>query len=135
MAKPELGIKRLCASCGIKFYDLHKSPIICPKCSTVYEVTLPRAKSDGRGAAAAAAAAPVAVEPEAAEVETVSLEEADAEASGRVKAEVPESVDDIEDAETIEDDDDDDSTFIPEEEEGDDDVTDIIGDVTDDEET
>ena len=133
MAKPELGIKRLCASCGAKFYDLSKSPIVCPKCSTVYEVTLPRARSDGpRGAAAAAA---VVVEPEAAEVETVSLEEADAEATGHVKAEVPESVDDIEVDETIEDDDDDDSTFIAEEEEGDDDVTDIIGDVTDDEET
>lgn len=131
MAKPELGIKRLCASCGAKFYDLHKTPIICPKCSTVYEVTLPRAKSDPRGAAAAA----VAPEPEAAETETVSLEDADAEASGSGKAEVPESVDDIEVDEPIEDDDDDDSTFIAEEEEGDDDVTDIIGDVSDDEET
>lgn len=134
MAKPELGIKRLCASCSAKFYDLHKTPIVCPKCSTVYEVTLPRARSDGRAAAAAAAAAPVA-EPEAAETETVSLDEADAEVSGSGKAEVPESVDDIEDAEPIEDDDDDDSTFIAEEEEGDDDVTDIIGDVSDDDET
>ena len=131
MAKPELGIKRLCASCGAKFYDLHKSPIICPKCSTVYEVTLPRARSDGRGAAAAA---PVA-EPEVAEAETVSLEDADAEAAGSGKAEVPESVDDIEVDEPIDDDDDDDSTFIADEEEGDDDVTDIIGDVSDDEET
>ena len=134
MAKPELGIKRLCASCSAKFYDLHKTPIVCPKCSTVYEVTLPRARSDGRAAATAAAAAPVA-EPEAAEAETVSLEDADAEAAGSGKAEVPESVDDIEDAEPIEDDDDDDSTFIAEEEEGDDDVTDIIGDVSDDDET
>jgi len=133
VAKPELGIKRLCASCGAKFYDLSKTPIVCPKCSTVYEVMLPRAKADPRGSAAAAA--PVAAEPEPAEAETVSLEEADAEASGRGKAEVPESVDDIEDAEPIEDDDDDDSTFIAEEEEGDDDVTDIIGDVSDDEET
>ena len=134
MAKPELGIKRLCASCGAKFYDLSKTPIVCPKCSTVYEVTLPRAKSDPRGAAAAAAAAPVA-EPEAAETETVSLEEADAEVAGHGKAEVPESVDDIEVDEPIEDDDDDDSTFIADEEEGDDDVADIIGDVSDDEET
>jgi uncharacterized protein (TIGR02300 family) len=134
VAKPELGIKRLCASCGVKFYDLSKTPIVCPKCSTVYEVTLPRAKSDGRGAAAAAAATTVP-EPEAAETETVSLEEADAEASGHGKAEVPETVDDIEVDEPIEDDDDDDSTFIPDEEEGDDDVTDIIGDVSDDEET
>jgi uncharacterized protein (TIGR02300 family) len=134
VAKPELGIKRLCASCGAKFYDLHKAPIVCPKCSTVYEVTLPRARSDGRAAATAAATAPVA-EPETPDTETVSLEEADAEASGHNKAEVPESVDDIEDAEPIEDDDDDDSTFIAEEEEGDDDVTDIIGDVSDDDET
>jgi uncharacterized protein (TIGR02300 family) len=133
VAKPELGIKRLCASCGVKFYDLSKTPIVCPKCSTVYEVTLPtRGKSDGpRGGTQPVAAE---AEPETAEVETVSLEEADAEASGNAKADVPESVDDIETDETIEDDDDD-STFIAEEEEGDDDVTDIIGDVTDDEET
>jgi len=135
VAKPELGIKRLCASCGVKFYDLHKSPIVCPKCSTVYEVTLPRTRADGRAAAAAAAAATANV-PEPEEAETVSLEDADAEAAGSGKAEVPESVDDIEDAEPIEgDDEDDDSTFIAEEEEGDDDVTDIIGDVSDDDET
>ena len=41
MAKPELGTKRLCAGCGAKFYDLNKSPIICPKCQTVYEVAPP----------------------------------------------------------------------------------------------
>jgi uncharacterized protein (TIGR02300 family) len=130
VAKPELGIKRLCAGCGAKFYDLSKSPIVCPKCSTVYEITLPRGKSDGPRAVAPVAEA----EPEAVEVETVPLEEADAETTGRVKADVPESVDDIETDETIEDDDDD-STFIAEEEESEDDVTDIIGDVTDDEET
>ena len=64
------------------------------------------------------------------------LEEADAEeGSGKVKAVVPESEDDIELDDTIEDDDDDDSTFIADEEEGDEDVTDIIGDVGSDEET
>jgi uncharacterized protein (TIGR02300 family) len=131
VAKAELGIKRLCASCGAKFYDLNKSPIVCPKCSTVYEVTLPRARSDGPRSVAPV----VVVEPETAEVETVSLEEADAETTGRAKADVPESVDDIEVDETIEDDDDDDSTFIADDEEGDEDVTDIIGDVGGDEET
>ena len=30
MAKPEWGIKRTCQVCGKKFYDLNKSPIICP---------------------------------------------------------------------------------------------------------
>jgi uncharacterized protein (TIGR02300 family) len=67
-------------------------------------------------------------------METVSLEEADAENTGKVKADLPESEDDIEVDETI-DDEDDDSTFIAEEEEGEDDVTDIIGDVSDDEES
>ena len=38
MTRQELGIKRLCAHCGAKFYDLHHSPIICPKCETVLEV-------------------------------------------------------------------------------------------------
>ncbi len=30
MAKPEWGRKRTCQICGKKFYDLNKSPIICP---------------------------------------------------------------------------------------------------------
>ncbi|MDE1172363.1 MAG: TIGR02300 family protein [Parvibaculaceae bacterium] len=32
MAKPELGTKRDCPSCGTKFYDLAKNPVVCPKC-------------------------------------------------------------------------------------------------------
>ena len=38
MTKQELGTKRLCAHCGTRFYDLHQSPITCPKCETVFEV-------------------------------------------------------------------------------------------------
>ena len=37
MAKPELGSKRQCMSCGAKFYDLNKDPAICPKCGTVFQ--------------------------------------------------------------------------------------------------
>ena len=57
MAKPELGTKRLCGSCGAKFYDLSKDPIVCPKCGTVFEVVVPvsRARADAAGKAAAAA--------------------------------------------------------------------------------
>ena len=65
-----------------------------------------------------------------------SLQEADAKKdTGKMKAVVPESEDDID--ETIEDDDrdDEDSTIIADEEEGDEDVADIIGDVRGDEET
>src|SRR6185295_2741004 len=38
VAKPDLGTKRLCAGCGAKFYDLNRTPIVCPKCETVFVV-------------------------------------------------------------------------------------------------
>ena len=37
MAKPEWGTKRICHNCGARFYDLHRSPIICPKCDTAFD--------------------------------------------------------------------------------------------------
>ncbi len=37
MAKPEWGIKRICLSCNLKYYDLNKSPIICPSCGTKFD--------------------------------------------------------------------------------------------------
>jgi uncharacterized protein (TIGR02300 family) len=131
VAKSELGTKRICPTTGKKFYDLNKSPVISPYTGEIVPIA-PPAPSRGRGAASAAVAEEAA--PEAAEMETVSLEEADAENTGKVKADLPESEDDIEVDETL-DDEDDDSTFIAEEEEGEDDVTDIIGDVSDDEES
>jgi uncharacterized protein (TIGR02300 family) len=39
MSKPELGTKRVCVHCGAKFYDLHQSPVACPKCDKVFEPT------------------------------------------------------------------------------------------------
>ncbi|MGE0415734.1 MAG: TIGR02300 family protein [Acetobacteraceae bacterium] len=42
MAKPELGTKRVCVSCGARFYDLTKSPAICPKCGTEQPLDQPR---------------------------------------------------------------------------------------------
>jgi len=136
VAKAELGTKRLCASCGAKFYDLNKDPITCPKCSTVFQVAAPAPR--GRPEAAAAARAvvvPVAEvqAPETTDAEFVSLEEADAEAQGKKAAADPEAdtEDDIEIDQSL-----DDAAFIPEEEEeGSDDVTDIIGDVDKEEET
>jgi uncharacterized protein (TIGR02300 family) len=131
VAKSELGTKRICPTTGKKFYDLNKSPVISPYTGEVVPIA-PPAPTRGRAAATAAVAEEAA--PEAAELETVSLEEADAENTGKVKADLPETEEDIEVDETI-DDEDDDSTFIAEEEEGEDDVTDIIGDVSDDEES
>jgi uncharacterized protein (TIGR02300 family) len=125
VAKPELGTKRLCGNCSTKFYDLHKTPIVCPKCSTVFvPPTAARARAE-------AARVPEPVEeviaPEA--VEFVPLEEADKEAEG-AKTPVAEGAEDEAD-ETL-----DDATFIVPEEEEEEDVTDIIGDsIEDDEET
>lgn len=135
MAKPELGTKRLCAGCGAKFYDLNKDPIVCPKCETVFQVVVPVTRGRPDQAARAVAKEPEVAAPETADAEFVSLEDADAEAAGSKKAAVPavEGEEDIEIDETLADDDDD--TFIEETEEGDADVTDIIGDVADEEET
>src|SRR5215510_11703617 len=104
VAKPELGTKRLCAGCGAKFYDLNKDPITCPKCGTVFEVVVPVTRG-GRGEAAAAAAAAAAARapakeaetelPENADVEMVTLEDADAEASGKKGEAGAEGEDDI----------------------------------------
>ena len=138
MAKSDLGTKRICPTTGKKFYDLNKSPVISPYTGEVVPIAPVAPARAPRGAAAAAAApSMVADMPEPAESENlVTLEEADAEENtGKVKASVPESEDDIEVDETIEGDDDDDSTFIADGEEGDEDVTDIIGDVSTDEDT
>ena len=37
MAKPEWGKKRTCQVCGKKYYDLNKSPIICPSCGAEFD--------------------------------------------------------------------------------------------------
>ena len=37
--KAERGTKRVCQSCGSKFYDLNRDPIVCPICQTVYLVS------------------------------------------------------------------------------------------------
>ncbi len=130
MAKPDLGTKRLCGNCGAKFYDLSKTPIVCPKCETVFVVAPVSSRARPEAAAAARAAAvaePEVVAPETAEAEFVSLEEADAETAGaKTGAEGEEvEIDPALDADA----------FIEEQEEGDADVTDIIGDVDKEEET
>ncbi|HEY4204609.1 MAG TPA: TIGR02300 family protein [Xanthobacteraceae bacterium] len=133
MAKSELGTKRICPTTGKKFYDLNKNPVISPYTGEVVPiapVAPPRGRPEARATAGETAPEPAETE------ELVSLEEADAEEkTGKVKTNVPESEDDIEVDDTLDDDDDDDSTFIADEEEGDEDVTDIIGDVSDDEES
>ena len=125
MARPELGVKRQCMSCGAKFYDLNKDPIICPKCAAVFQAAGP-----------ARVAAPVAArqrQEEETEVEPtgpemVSLDEVEASEAGKD----PVIDDDIEVADDVGGDED---TFLEEEEEGADDVSGLIdGDIEEDDE-
>ena len=39
MSKPLRGTKRVCPGCGARFYDLNRTPIVCPVCQSIYQVT------------------------------------------------------------------------------------------------
>lgn len=130
MAKPELGTKRLCSGCGVKFYDLGKAEIQCPKCETPF---IPVAVAEKAKPVKAPEPAKPEVKPEAeaapvAEVELVSLEEADAEVEDQDLA----AIKDVDDLADIEDDDEtidkdaEDNTFL-ETDEDDPNVSDLIG--------
>ena len=126
MAKPELGSKRQCMSCGAKFYDLNRDPATCPKCGTVFQAT---ALSRAAAPAAARAAPPddEEAEVEPAGPELVSLDDVEA---GEAEKDLPID-DEIDVGEDVADDD----TFLEEEEEGEDDVADLIdGDIEEDDE-
>jgi uncharacterized protein (TIGR02300 family) len=88
MAKPELGLKRVCVACGTKFYDLARAPAICPKCGTEQPAEQPKLKR----------AAPL---PDDRVKKRVVAAEADAEDIVEVEGEEGDEA--IEDAEELED--------------------------------
>lgn len=93
MPKQELGSKRVCVSCGARFYDLAKQPAVCPKCGTQQPPEQPRPK---RGGNVAEVRKPKKVE---------AAEEPDADAEPEAEAE--ESEDGVlEDTSDLDDDDD-----------------------------
>ncbi len=126
MSKPARGTKRVCPSCGARFYDLNRTPIVCPVCQSVYQITAPASRRGG--AAVPEARKPVETEPDAPALETpdvISLEEVE-EAGADVPAEEDEEIVDLgDDAPEIPPGDED--TFLEEEEEGEADVSGIVG--------
>ena len=128
MSKPARGTKRVCPSCGARFYDLNRTPIVCPVCQSVYQVTPPPTR---RGERAQPVETRKAEEPEAeAPVlkgpEIISLEEAE-EGASDVRAEEDEEIVDLgEEAAEIPAGDDE-NAFLEEEEEGEADMSDIVG--------
>jgi uncharacterized protein (TIGR02300 family) len=86
VAKPEWGSKRVCLSCGARFYDMNRTPIVCPACETVFD---PAANSKPRRsrtpakvpvAAAAVAAKVVAIAPDEVESDDDEVAVADDDA-------------------------------------------------------
>jgi len=124
MSKPARGTKRVCGSCGARFYDLGRSPIICPVCQAVYHVATPTR----RGAAAAAPAPKPEAEveedkPVLGGAEVISLDEAEeAEEAAAAEDEIADIGDDDEDIPESDDQD----AFLEEDEEEETDVSGIV---------
>jgi uncharacterized protein (TIGR02300 family) len=109
------GLKRICPSCGTRYYDMNKRPVQCPNCKTEFTGASKSKPKRVRGSAANdEAEAKRAPEAETEEVErsddTVSLEEV-AEGEEDAEAEAVEGDDDqvdmddeIEDIDDIDDD-------------------------------
>ena len=55
MAKAEWGTKRICPSCGARYYDMKKKTPVCPSCGTTFD---PEAVMRSRRGRAAPKAAP-----------------------------------------------------------------------------
>lgn len=92
MVKLEWGTKRTCQSCASRFYDLHRSPITCPKCGSPFEIqTQTKAR---RGRAAAESSKVVASLDEVMLVEDIELGE-DLDAGIADDAELIEDTDDL----------------------------------------
>ena len=104
MTKADWGTKRICQSCGAKYYDLKRTPIVCPKCGTAFD---PDASLRARKVKAPkpAKAAPAA-RPDDDEDEVESEEEETAAGDDEEEGEV--SLDAMADDELADDDDDED---------------------------
>jgi uncharacterized protein (TIGR02300 family) len=129
MSKPARGTKRVCASCGARFYDLNRTPITCPVCQAVYQITPPPSRRSERAQPVEPRKVVVepeveAIVPEAAEVISLEeVEEAGAEAALEEDEEIVDLGDDAPEIPAA----DDENAFLEEEEEGEADVTGIVG--------
>ncbi|HEY8872782.1 MAG TPA: TIGR02300 family protein [Stellaceae bacterium] len=110
MAKPEWGSKRICPSCGTRYYDLLREPVTCPKCSTPFDPeALLRARRARPAAPVAKELEPVGTEDADPDLETEEVEAVDEEEEAGVVLEDAEEEDEelIEDASELGEDEDD----------------------------
>jgi uncharacterized protein (TIGR02300 family) len=60
VARATWGAKRTCPTCSARFYDLGRTPIVCPKCGGTFEPEAFTKSRRSRASAASAAAAKLA---------------------------------------------------------------------------
>ena len=117
MAKAEWGTKRTCQTCGSRFYDLGRTPIVCPNCGAVFDLEVLTRTRRARPASRAVAAPVVEDDqagraaPNEAEADLEEAEEAADEEEATEEAAAEEEDDDedealIEDASELGEDDD-----------------------------
>jgi uncharacterized protein (TIGR02300 family) len=108
VAKPEWGTKRICPSCGTRYYDLLRRPVLCPRCSTPFD---PEAFLRSRRARPAAPAEkdlePVGTEELETELEPQETEEAQEEEAVPLEETEEEDEELLEDASELGEDEDD----------------------------
>ncbi len=51
MIKAEWGVKRTCLGCGVRFYDLKRAPVVCPKCGEELDIAVQQKPKRSRPAA------------------------------------------------------------------------------------
>ncbi len=133
MSKPARGTKRVCASCGERFYDLGRSPITCSVCQAVYQISPPTSARRAERAAPPEPAAPAepakpavvekADPPTAGGAEVISLDEAEQEETAVADEEIANLGGDTED---IPADNNEDDTFLEADDEEETDVSGIV---------
>ena len=121
LAKPEWGNKHICPSCGARYYDLQREPVVCPKCATPYD---PEAFLRARRSRPAA--------PVERELEPVGADELDTETETEEEVEAAED----EDAEVLEEAEEEDEELIEDASElgeDEDDMAEVIDNVEEEE--
>ena len=79
MAKPDLGVKRVCVSCQTRFYDLARAPAACPKCGVEQPIEQPRVRRAGGNVAEDKRPKKPAPEPGIEDVEVEGVEDVEEE--------------------------------------------------------
>ena len=82
MGRPELGAKCTCTACHERFYDLNRSPPICPKCGVQQPSKKPRTlrpsrSTSGAGSQQRQPTVVVTIDDDAASIGAEEIDEAD----------------------------------------------------------